>query len=527
MLEHWAELFPDISFCTLRGDPLPDDVMRERLLRAPRSWAQLLRELCVAACPDAKDNHLGILLVDLTNAIGRASDDVWNASWEAGILVVWAEMMRDGFICGFTRDQLVSPSPHSDRRWAHILRMLHLFLACIGQVALVGYPQADEQLLGILQDTVLATYSNLWDIKDSLRIGESPSGSLRVPLSGIATLRVGDTDDLYYALGQLGRQAAAMLQRQRSLKPLETRIPHIFLFIWIRAASPSVRAQALNHLSIIDDPEIDVWPPFLADALSGCIDGKDVLGAIKRDLEDEGTVDTALNDVFLLFLAWHTFRADARLDSSERQIMLCCLAAGRRQLCRGDEAMGEESTDAALETFAQGLQRRMETSQRHLFAFLNLLCHFIMLQFPKNEESPPAEVKEHIERILPHLASMSRDNRPKTVALRRHTLAAWQSVADEVRRRQLPRRHPAWRAFAQLWTSVKALLPAALEDEQSAQFGMLERCAWSECLCSRYKPAHKMRLCQGCERAAYCGERCQRNDWDKGGHRQRCCRVAR
>ncbi|GJE93330.1 zinc finger MYND domain-containing protein [Phanerochaete sordida] len=297
-----------------------------------------------------------------------------------------------------------------------------------------------------------------------------------------------------------------MLQKHRSITPLETRIPHLFLFIWIHAASPRLRALALDHLNGIDDPDTDVWPAFLGDALSGCTDGTYVLGAIRRDLADEGIVDTYLNDVFLLFFAWNSFRAAARLDSSERQIVLYCLAAARRQICRGGEASEEISIDTALEAFAQGLQRGMETSQRHFFAFLDLLCHFIMLQFPKNEESPPAQVTEYIERILPHLASIPRDNRPKTVALRRHTLAAWQSVTDEARRRQLP----AWRAFVQLWTSVKALLPAAPQAEQPAQFGMLERCAWDECLCSRYKPAHRMRLCQGCERVVYCGERCQR-----------------
>ena len=42
-----------------------------------------------------------------------------------------------------------------------------------------------------------------------------------------------------------------------------------------------------------------------------------------------------------------------------------------------------------------------------------------------------------------------------------------------------------------------------------AAFGPSERCGWKNCLCSVYKPIHRLRVCKGCYRVAYCNPDCQ------------------
>lgn len=100
--------------------------------------------------------------------------------------------------------------------------------------------------------------------------------------------------------------------------------------------------------------------------------------------------------------------------------------------------------------------------------------------------------------------------RPKAAALRRHTLEEWQAVDAEIVRRQLARTNDEWRRFARTWQAVRRHLLPEPGEAQEVPFGVLQRCAWDECLCSRHTPAHKMRMCKGCESVVYCGERCQR-----------------
>ncbi|KAI0792555.1 hypothetical protein C8Q75DRAFT_753465 [Abortiporus biennis] len=49
-------------------------------------------------------------------------------------------------------------------------------------------------------------------------------------------------------------------------------------------------------------------------------------------------------------------------------------------------------------------------------------------------------------------------------------------------------------------------------------------CKWKECLCSDFKPHHKLRVCKGCWTVMYCSRRCQVADWSEGGHRSICGR---
>lgn len=104
-----------------------------------------------------------------------------------------------------------------------------------------------------------------------------------------------------------------------------------------------------------------------------------------------------------------------------------------------------------------------------------------------------------------------KDDRPKTVAIRRHTLKAWLATTNQLNRSRLAQRDRGWKRFSLLWQRVGTLIPPVPDLEASeAAFEVLQRCGWGECLCSVHKPAHRMRICKGCWVVAYCGAECQK-----------------
>ena len=112
---------------------------------------------------------------------------------------------------------------------------------------------------------------------------------------------------------------------------------------------------------------------------------------------------------------------------------------------------------------------------------------------------------------FPRLSKLDRnDNRPKTIAIRRHLRHTWQHITDELKRRRLRRQDDNWGIFSFLWEKVGKLIPPAPQELGEPPFELLQRCGWSGCLCSVHKPAHKMRICKGCWLVAYCGAGCQK-----------------
>lgn len=202
-------------------------------------------------------------------------------------------------------------------------------------------------------------------------------------------------------------------------------------------------------------------------------------------------------------------------------------------------------------------------SDTHVYEFLGLLCHGCMHYTESNEyglerlgtyrtssitliqlTSLAEQLTHLVSSCLPRLRELKQeDDNPKVVAMRRHTLKAWQTTTNELNRSRLTRRDTAWRPFSLLWQRVGTLIPPVpdLEADEAA-FDVLQRCGWSECLCNVHKPAHRMRVCKGCWVIAYCGAECQKkyvlrrvvlgtfliltvsrfSDWEKGGHRKHC-----
>lgn len=121
------------------------------------------------------------------------------------------------------------------------------------------------------------------------------------------------------------------------------------------------------------------------------------------------------------------------------------------------------------------------------------------------------ELIRFTEYALAHVPDLAEDSSLEAIVMRWHTLRTWDRVGRVLKSQRLPQRSASWRTFAQLWPKVKDLIPPVPEgNEHETPFGMLERCFWVSCHCSRHKPAHKMRVCKRCKSVAYCGEECQR-----------------
>lgn len=69
----------------------------------------------------------------------------------------------------------------------------------------------------------------------------------------------------------------------------------------------------------------------------GCNGDEHVTGALVRDLADEDVVGSDLKVVMGVLGRWNEFTRSRGVDLSslEPQLPYYCLAAGRRQLCRG------------------------------------------------------------------------------------------------------------------------------------------------------------------------------------------------
>lgn len=65
------------------------------------------------------------------------------------------------------------------------------------------------------------------------------------------------------------------------------------------------------------------------------------------------------------------------------------------------------------------------------------------------------------------------------------------------------------RAVVTDWRKLRNALPRPSNSISAPVFHSLERCADNQCLCSLYKPVHRLRVCKGCYCAAYCSAQCQ------------------
>ncbi|GJE93336.1 zinc finger MYND domain-containing protein [Phanerochaete sordida] len=530
MLKHWLELFPDDASDASQDASTTRTSFVERFHQVAASWPQLLCELCATEADDYDVDAWG-WFQDFGDAVRDAPMATWSKAWEAGFLLVLAEAIDRGFLCGFTREQLVAED--RDDCFDRVNHMLGLLLTCTQRMIAGDCPQEVAQVLDVLQDTVLKVFAALWDTKDSFLIAEytAAEGEIMDLRPGFGGLWEDRLDSVYNTLRELGYLTFKKLQEHRSIDIFKSHIPDVLLVTWVHAPYTSTRMCGLACMmrTVYDADEVtDMFPDFLASALGGSTRCKHVTDAIIRDLAEEEVTGLALANVVSFLKIWSNTFVDIGMNlADEEKLAPYCLAAARRQLCREDNTNPETFIDIMSGVF-DNLELELEIHGRQYYDLVDLLCEYVSLSIQQNDARPPPYFEKHMDWLLKRIHHRAKDNSPKTLALRAHTQAAWQAVTDAMQRRRLVHRSIAWMQFAQFWFVLQGhLWPApAVGDVVRAPFGAFERCAWRECLCSRHKPAHKLRSCRGCEQVVYCGKRCQKSDWEQGGHRERCRVVA-
>ncbi|GJE93337.1 zinc finger MYND domain-containing protein [Phanerochaete sordida] len=526
MLERWLELFPEPESSPRALRRLSADAIYARLCRHPESWPRLLCEVCV---PDKDEDFVlvGMLFAVLEETIQDAPDAVWRSAWQAGLMLASAVVVRSEFLCGFTREELVSD--HAADYVEHVNCVLSVFFICAKRARDGARPDETAQLLHILQDTIVGVFVKLLEIGSPFLISEF----IDLEDDDDSTMPFYEVDALFGTLNMLGRLTADLLHEHRTIALADSRIPQIFLIIWIWSTKPSVHSDAVFNLAHLASfpytSENDPWPAIFrsAAAVDDCCDDEVIVSALLRDFADEAVVDAHLSNVLTLLSLWqnaHLIAAEAL--PPDVRLASYGLAAARRQLCRGesDTPAGFMFASVAAKIF-KSFCTGLPLSARQVPAFLDLFAHYALCRIqgaPDAVLAVPVLIGGIVEWALSALPAPPALLSPKRVAMRTRTLAAWRAVAAELAHRE----GTEWVRCARLWDAMRVRIGPedALERSDGMQpaFGLLERCAWSECLCSRHKPAHRMRTCKGCERVVYCGGRCQKSDWEKGGHRTRC-----
>lgn len=112
---------------------------------------------------------------------------------------------------------------------------------------------------------------------------------------------------------------------------------------------------------------------------------------------------------------------------------------------------------------------------------------------------------EHCFRLL---RRQQRENTPEMEAIRCLTLKLYEGSVQKLAQGSS---ESARIRGAQTWMGLGSYIPREGPRIMNRWTPpLLKRCGWQECLCSVYKPAHRMRVCNGCCKVAYCGDRCQK-----------------
>ncbi|GJE93345.1 zinc finger MYND domain-containing protein [Phanerochaete sordida] len=492
MLDYWHQLFPRCDSLDAVAS-LPEEEIKEQLHRLPASWPSLARELCTTdKDPDGAD--------------------IWYSAWDAGLLKVLEEMMNDKYCCGFSRKQLVSRN--DGRKTERVANLLNLFSICATRVFKDDRTWEVGQILTALLDTVVGLYARFWTVRDSFLLGRRSIfvENSAVPYTNV-TVDERELCELHDVLNSLGRLTVENLKGAMEIPELlRSRIPHVALFTWVYSTDPRTQSKGLSNIAMINwsgPASRKLWKKFLSGVVGGCLSDEDVTNAIARDLAAGDTVDSSLKNVLCFLSIWHEFVLDGgRSLSSYTLLAPNCLAAMRRQQCRGSDEHSVMLWRVASEVF-MNMWLGLEIRGRQCYALVDAICDHIMASIQDGAARPPANIDEHLDWAFLQIPHRSTDDRPKTVALRHASLAAWQAVADAIVHHRLAQR-PAWAGVARLWPMLRASMLPAPTQPTCTPFAPFERCAWHECLCSRHKPAHRMRMCKGCERVFYCGERCQK-----------------
>lgn len=215
------------------------------------------------------------------------------------------------------------------------------------------------------------------------------------------------------------------------------------------------------------------------------------------------------------------------------EVFFLALSACRRQMCRG--TVENFRTLRRLSIYVRNVMTGialsllehtpsvnfMEKTAHNVIIFIASSLKYAFEHYDGDLLENLAETTRKCTFLLSHWRKEARNSRAsrKINVLRRFTQTWWKATTDDLYDMSSDK---ALRSLdlARAWRGLGRALPEEDVPGGDWRFSPLERCAWKDCLCSVYKPLHRMRVCRGCHSAAYCGKKCQESDWKT--HRERC-----
>ncbi|KAG8956345.1 hypothetical protein FRC04_004425 [Tulasnella sp. 424] len=82
-----------------------------------------------------------------------------------------------------------------------------------------------------------------------------------------------------------------------------------------------------------------------------------------------------------------------------------------------------------------------------------------------------------------------------------------------------------WKEFGKLLGFDREKILAEEAERRKAEMQGIEGCSWFKCCLFRdtkIAPLREMMRCSACKSVQYCGKRCQKLDWEDGGHKGKC-----
>lgn len=217
-----------------------------------------------------------------------------------------------------------------------------------------------EKVLDILQTKVIRIYDKLWDIRTPFLVSESACLTPNSILSSfheclntlsVATSSVLEAANRCVCLPPVWRRSYEHfgIHRKVVITEKNSRMPHVLFLIWIHNPNQELRSQALTRFSVVIDS--GSWPTFFRSVSHGCTSRDHIKRATLRDLRDENIVNVSLFAVASVLILCPITNSNAFvLVSSELQPALLGLAAGRRQLCLGNNT-GMSHSDIIMTIF--------------------------------------------------------------------------------------------------------------------------------------------------------------------------------
>ncbi|GJE85239.1 hypothetical protein PsYK624_013170 [Phanerochaete sordida] len=493
-------------------------------LAEPDLWPAKLRGLFEHAKSRPQATKAGLLIA--LKLVSEAAEETWQAAWAAGFVSQLSRIVQSEYVCGFSREELVAYGGEHRDTLDVLIGFMELFIRCLDRMPDDNVSQASdaelERMLDFLQHGHRVLFTNLWNIRVPFLVSEY---SCTNHLSWCG-------ESLARTLTFMAMHVSSCLSKRRGIRidPVTSHIPHVLLIFWLHNRNKYRRRHALKVLEPILDT---THHPGLGESLITSITKPKAIGkALLRDLKDDTIVGNNL-----CTLLWGYLKINAQLDTevADSVAVPLFLAAARRELCSGDGSVQTASTiihvahTFIVGTFVQAIEADEvlpKITAAQLYSTLALTARGLrfFIEDGAYEEGSRDELHVLLLHCIQELKEHAPTSEPAALrSLRRHTYTTWQASADDIARERLAQRYPRWQPLLATWRIIgDAVRPPPAPEDEPAAFGALERCAWARCLCSVHRPGHPMRVCKGCSAVGYCGPRCQKSDWDEGGHRERC-----